>query len=554
MKHQLLKSLLIIGLFVFLLSSQSAKAQTQPLFRFGINFPFRSPEASSLSNYLQLLNASGASAIRQMTFADVHWVQVEPTNDNWNFVRADSSINNPYGIIPIPTLYGISASANDSSIGLQVPWRACDSPGCGWQAARDSLDTKDYVQTVVKRYKSAVKFWEISNEMANKMRRPKGLPLPDFIDFMHMNYRWIKSADADARILISGLSGTYGLPLKLQRDWLRQFLGSGGIGSFDILNYHDYNSWWTLPDHLDSLKTVLAEFGLDEMPIWCTESSVSSDPTTSITPPYASEDEQAADVWRRPSVLFSKGVQSYFWHSMWSSGGQSEWREFGILSSRGKKKKAFHAYKLLVQKLDLFSSAQILSFGEVNNDNNQGGNGVWVVQFDWPNGTRRWVAWSPDNQSYVLNDLDSTNLILTSVVPTSLSADGERASFDIQQASVSGGTAPLSLNRIPILIEEGNVTNIKENIPIPVAIELEQNFPNPFNPTTVIRFQLPVNSRVTLKVFDVLGREVATLVDGTLEAGNHVVTFAPRNLAGGIYFYQITAGNFSQTRKALFIK
>ncbi|MDZ7363856.1 MAG: prolyl oligopeptidase family serine peptidase [candidate division KSB1 bacterium] len=90
---------------------------------------------------------------------------------------------------------------------------------------------------------------------------------------------------------------------------------------------------------------------------------------------------------------------------------------------------------------------------------------------------------------------------------------------------------------------------------------LAPNYPNPFsvngtfgNPSTVIHFQLPVNSHVTLQVFDVNGREVATLVEGRLEAGSHNVTFAPRELAGGIYFYQLTAGKFSQTRKAVLVK
>ncbi len=98
----------------------------------------------------------------------------------------------------------------------------------------------------------------------------------------------------------------------------------------------------------------------------------------------------------------------------------------------------------------------------------------------------------------------------------------------------------------------------------PNQYQLAQNYPNPFNPSTVISFQLPVNSHVTLEVFDVLGREVATLVDGEMTAGIHAVTFAPldirptgfalREVAGGIYFYQLTAGKFSQTRKAVVMK
>lgn len=88
----------------------------------------------------------------------------------------------------------------------------------------------------------------------------------------------------------------------------------------------------------------------------------------------------------------------------------------------------------------------------------------------------------------------------------------------------------------------------------PDTFVLFQNSPNPFNPSTTIRFALPVSEWVTLKVFDVAGREVAILVDEEMSVGNHAVTFAPRDLAGGIYFYKITAGKFLQTRKAVLMK
>ncbi len=97
----------------------------------------------------------------------------------------------------------------------------------------------------------------------------------------------------------------------------------------------------------------------------------------------------------------------------------------------------------------------------------------------------------------------------------------------------------------------------------PQGFRLEQNYPNPFSangrgafgyPSTVISFQLPVNSHVTLKVFEVNGREVATLVEGNLAAGNHIATFASREITTGLYFYRITAGKFSQTRKAVLIR
>ncbi len=88
----------------------------------------------------------------------------------------------------------------------------------------------------------------------------------------------------------------------------------------------------------------------------------------------------------------------------------------------------------------------------------------------------------------------------------------------------------------------------------PNTFKLFQNCPNPFNPTTTIRFFLPQRERVSLKVFDVSGQEIATLVNAELERGEHVVTFDRLKLTSGIYFYSITAGKFTQTRKAILLK
>ncbi len=89
---------------------------------------------------------------------------------------------------------------------------------------------------------------------------------------------------------------------------------------------------------------------------------------------------------------------------------------------------------------------------------------------------------------------------------------------------------------------------------LPRTFELGQNYPNPFNPTTVISYQLPVASEVSLKVYDVLGREVATLVNARQEAGRYSVPFNAASFASGVYFYRLQAGQFVQTRKMMLVK
>ena len=89
---------------------------------------------------------------------------------------------------------------------------------------------------------------------------------------------------------------------------------------------------------------------------------------------------------------------------------------------------------------------------------------------------------------------------------------------------------------------------------IPESYSLSQNFPNPFNPSTKITYQLPVNSEVSLKIFDMLGKEVITLVNEKKDAGRYEVQFNATNLASGMYFYRLAAGNFTDTKRMILIK
>jgi triacylglycerol esterase/lipase EstA (alpha/beta hydrolase family) len=99
------------------------------------------------------------------------------------------------------------------------------------------------------------------------------------------------------------------------------------------------------------------------------------------------------------------------------------------------------------------------------------------------------------------------------------------------------------------------VTNIqKENNISPNDFKLEQNYPNPFNPKTVIRFQLSVVGQVSLRVYDVAGREVATLVNEELGVGSYLVRFDAGSLASGVYFYSLTAGDYKVTKSMILMK
>jgi hypothetical protein len=88
----------------------------------------------------------------------------------------------------------------------------------------------------------------------------------------------------------------------------------------------------------------------------------------------------------------------------------------------------------------------------------------------------------------------------------------------------------------------------------PGEFGLDQNYPNPFNPSTEIRFALPEDSHVQLKVFNSLGQEVQTLINQMAPAGNHSVKLDAKNLASGVYFYRIQAGGFTAMKKMMLLK
>jgi hypothetical protein len=89
---------------------------------------------------------------------------------------------------------------------------------------------------------------------------------------------------------------------------------------------------------------------------------------------------------------------------------------------------------------------------------------------------------------------------------------------------------------------------------LPGRWHLFQNYPNPFNPSTTIRFLIPRSAEVSLKIFNLLGEEVATLISGHRDAGTHSVQWDAAGLPSGVYFYRLQAGEFVETRKLVLLR
>lgn len=98
------------------------------------------------------------------------------------------------------------------------------------------------------------------------------------------------------------------------------------------------------------------------------------------------------------------------------------------------------------------------------------------------------------------------------------------------------------------------LVGVKKNDANPMRFALFQNYPNPFNPSTTIGFTLPVSEFVTLTIYDVLGREIETLVNGRLEGGVHSATWNSRDLASGLYVYRLRAGSYAETKTMILVK
>ena len=142
--------------------------------------------------------------------------------------------------------------------------------------------------------------------------------------------------------------------------------------------------------------------------------------------------------------------------------------------------------------------------------------------------------------SNALSQIDTTVLLSSGKYYLEIEAQPDSFSWMFPYAFTLHGT--------PMTSVESNLTLVSQ------SYRLEQNFPNPFNPSTTISYRLPTQCQVTLKVFDVLGREVATLVSQVEEPGYKSVNFDASGLSSGMYYYRLQAGNFVETKKLLLMK
>lgn len=157
------------------------------------------------------------------------------------------------------------------------------------------------------------------------------------------------------------------------------------------------------------------------------------------------------------------------------------------------------------------------------------------------------VAWyeNDGDQSFTTHVITTDADFVQKVFAADVDSDGD---IDVLSASAND-------NKIAWYENSLITTSVEaEGVTTPAEFSLLQNYPNPFNPTTTIAFSLPQSSFITLKVYNLLGSQVATLLEAYKPAGQHTVSFDASALASGLYYYTLTAGDFKQSRKMLLLR
>jgi hypothetical protein len=134
----------------------------------------------------------------------------------------------------------------------------------------------------------------------------------------------------------------------------------------------------------------------------------------------------------------------------------------------------------------------------------------------------------------------------------SLSFTAQQVNHSFGRSSDGAATWTIFLNPTPGI--SNLILNAKPDVPVPDVFTLGQNYPNPFNPSTTIRYALPLTAHVKLTIYDILGREIATLVNEEQSAGWKKVQWNGTGYASGIYLYRMIAGRFVETKKFMLLK
>lgn len=381
----------------------------------------------------------GVQAYRQFVNADLFWDVVEPKDNQWNFAQADAVITNP-DLEPMVTLFRMQYASPTP------PWATSPQQ---FQKTM-GVEATDYVETVVKRYAPYVKYWSIGNEMAfwraadpasqgSKQAQgeevlPASYPLNGFSPreqgvFLAQAAALIRKNDPDAVIVMTALPGfdEYGID-----TWLSGVLETGGKNWFDIVDYHYYNGWEQYTLLRPKFQEQLKKLGIDNKPVWSTETGSSSNAKLTIRTNYPNSTEtQAADIFRRIVSAWGLGDAFVVWHTyITNSDTAGLWSAYGLYGEKHTPQPSMYTFKLLTSELVPFARVDKIAADA---------KGVNIYKITTQAGAVKYVVWGTGNYT-----LPNGVTQMTSVIPK---ADGTFA----WQAAQAGKGIALSPN--PILVK-----------------------------------------------------------------------------------------------------
>jgi hypothetical protein len=175
------------------------------------------------------------------------------------------------------------------------------------------------------------------------------------------------------------------------------------------------------------------------------------------------------------------------------------------------------------------------------------GGGNYTLKFGWVSALEDATLRANRTQAHIFSLTADT---------TEAGAGNYTAQFSTSPYSVSrGGITTLGTFAVGKFKDVPDIVGVERNEKgVPTGFSLSQNYPNPFNPTTRIQYSVPSTQYISLKVYDVLGRELSTLVSEVKPPGTYTVEWDARGLPSGVYFYRMQAGHFTETRKLVLLR
>ncbi len=340
------------------------------------------------------LESIGAQAYRQLAKADLMWAVIEPEDDQWNFAAADEVFLSSDGQSePIVTLFAMQY-ASGTPPWITDPAKFDKTLG---------LEAQEYLEVLIDRYGEEVTYWEIGNEMDHwsvlddssaKSNVPSGR-IPEVATghsftpveqgkFYAQVAAFIRERDEDAVIVMPGLGGLHDYALE---QWIPGVIEGGGTDWFDVVNYHHYGAWDEYLEEREALAALLQSYGIEDKPVWLTETGSTADPTLTNRTRYPnSERTQAADVFRRIVQAWGAGDELVLWHSFIGAldSPTNTWRGYALIDYHGESRMAHEAFTLLSEELVPFKSVERIEDVSA---------GQHVYRVTVADGAEKYVAW-----------------------------------------------------------------------------------------------------------------------------------------------------------------